>query len=382
MADKWAPLVYARTLEVDYRTIVVPDDFTPALTSEALRYIQATTTYSNNLPNQPRWIIFSLMGAGQSRHTVFGVTCMAIEVTAASDKTRDLHNRPVRTFLGYVSPVSNPRIPSLSAELFGFLKELYSFVEQHWVEKGFQSSQQETTKYDSEIPSYLLQIPSETQPTTEINVNSNEVFVWMTSPMEPVWNVEQDLAVWNTVSQSLGIKSLCLRFASRRHAIENNPFLNCTIIEPPASGQVGAPPERHSRLLQKPEKIVPLTNSQTQRPKSQPKEESRPWGGCLNIFETILGTQKDNDFPHASSARGRDNPVDTMQQSKPKKGQIPSGFKSGPKVVEDNLTEDPSTDVQTNSPSQHSKRGKVPPGFKVSENPPQTPTDNAEKDDT
>ena len=100
MEERWAPLVYGRTYEVDYKLPAIPEDFSPEDRNWALQYITVTLREPDKLKNNPRWSLFK-----NERYLVIGVSCMFREIYRSPDKSgqpfpwaTDKHKRPLYIF--------------------------------------------------------------------------------------------------------------------------------------------------------------------------------------------------------------------------------------------------------------------------------------------
>ena len=104
--DLWSVIVYGRTKEVDYRFLVIPNDFQIEEQNWARKYIHGTTVYPEKLPGNPRWSLFK-----NHKHCVFGVTCMVKELVGSERKyeymAKDAGGRSLYIFVGYVAQIDN-----------------------------------------------------------------------------------------------------------------------------------------------------------------------------------------------------------------------------------------------------------------------------------
>ena len=98
-----APIVYGRTYEVDFRYIVLPEDFQGnSLVGFEIKeqdwlnnHIRSSTLAAEKLPKKPRWSILK-----NEKYSVIGVTCMADEL--AKENTKDRESRSLYVFLGFM----------------------------------------------------------------------------------------------------------------------------------------------------------------------------------------------------------------------------------------------------------------------------------------
>lgn len=118
--SKWAPLIYGRTYEIDFRFLVVPPDFDEHSKNQVWEFIKITTRSPENLSGKPRWIFLRT-----ERHCIIGTTCLvrdllnSREADAPEDLTRDRHGRPLYAFVGFVADTPVPStIPAMNLEVF------------------------------------------------------------------------------------------------------------------------------------------------------------------------------------------------------------------------------------------------------------------------
>jgi len=220
-----APIVYSRTYEVDFRFIVVPEDFQQDSQSDfQLRnrdwlenHIHSTTLLVERLPDCPRWSIFK-----NTRHCIVGLTCMATEIS--EDKTRDRESRPLYLFLGYVfrSPVGFQPIP-MDLEHF---KKLYRYVSENWEEKLYGTTGRVPIleKYQ-EIPSTKSSQNAaiSLDATIKLNLEPNKIRIWTDSE-------EFRQKLWLAACAAQQPVSLCLGLPNQAAALKGH-FLNSTILD-------------------------------------------------------------------------------------------------------------------------------------------------------
>ena len=73
----WAPIVFARTEQVDFRFLVVPDDFETSMSQWIERYILGSLQSSEKLHERPRWLIVK-----GNEHTIVGISCRASKLSS------------------------------------------------------------------------------------------------------------------------------------------------------------------------------------------------------------------------------------------------------------------------------------------------------------
>lgn len=130
----WSAIVYARTYEVDFRFIAIPERFSDDDIKDIEPYILTSTRFAEELPKQWRWSLFR-----NERQCVFGVTCMAsdlieaagpvgvdwIEMTCDNTRVRRLY-----LFAGYVSNQGLAIVPTFDKLDLSIFAPLYQYVAQ------------------------------------------------------------------------------------------------------------------------------------------------------------------------------------------------------------------------------------------------------------
>ena len=224
---EFAPIVYGRTYEVDFRFIVVPEDFQQSSQPDFQLKdrdwledcIHSTTHLAERLPEQPRWSIFK-----NESHCIVGVTCMAAEVS--SDKTKDKESRPLYVFLGHVfrPPAGFQPIPMVLDDF----KKLYNYVSKVWEAKPYDLNSRVPTL----APYQEISGVAESKDTASISLvaNSNELKLNFEPNKVYIWT---DLAefrqkLWLAASVCQQPVSLCLGLPNEAAAL-NGRFLNGTI---------------------------------------------------------------------------------------------------------------------------------------------------------
>lgn len=133
---QWAPLVYGRTLEVDFRLLSIPQGLDQTDLDWVKSHISSSIIYPDDLRDGHRWSIFK-----NERYCVFALTCMA---NLVSTRRVVVQNRDLYVFAGYVSkidselfpePPHHPPVPTLAAvnrPPFGVFRTLYEYVDFLW----------------------------------------------------------------------------------------------------------------------------------------------------------------------------------------------------------------------------------------------------------
>ncbi|MFB2891584.1 hypothetical protein ACE1CI_01435 [Aerosakkonemataceae cyanobacterium BLCC-F50] len=230
--SKWAPLVYGRTYEVDFRFIALPDDFTIENKDWAWDYIRVTTRAAENLANNPRWALFK-----NELHCVVGVTCMVRELIGQpTDKisenlTKDSKGRPLYIFVGYVAKVDKkhglpPIIPYGNLEIF---KPLYDYVRDRWLVKSYEEATKAPLLSEYRELSYSPEAVTAFDPQYfALNIKDiHSVDLWpdSASDRQNLWIAASECAV-NFPDESI---SLCLGLANQKDAL-SGLFLNATAV--------------------------------------------------------------------------------------------------------------------------------------------------------
>lgn len=283
----WAPLVYARTHETDFRFIITPEDFTSDDKNWVLNYIHATTRSVEKLSEKPRWSLFK-----DEYHCVFGVTCMVRELIGqgkfeiSEEMTKDSQKRPLYIFLGYVAKVQQEKnlspLPNYSDKNLAIFQELYIHVIQKWREKSYQTSQNNlVSRYSKKFAT----IDTETK-----NINSQQI-----SPEELNYQDEKYLYLWcNYDNQNLWLAasqcqhpvSVCLGSESSKDIL-NSPFLNGTAFDVQDKIKISRVTEVEGTTSEVPlsPQITPSQDERTSPSASASEEESfshslsrRKWG--------------------------------------------------------------------------------------------------------
>lgn len=120
MPSQFAPLVFSRTRDVDFRFLVIPDDFSESEIEWSHKHILATLLNSFELSENSRWSLFN-----NAQHYVIGLSCRANLLSERN--IADKVNRGLYLFVGYVS--KSPAFIPMRVDIF---KPLYEFVHQKW----------------------------------------------------------------------------------------------------------------------------------------------------------------------------------------------------------------------------------------------------------
>jgi hypothetical protein len=203
MNAKWAPIVYARTLDIDYRWIVVPDDFSDDEIRWAEAHVHAATRVPDRFRQEIRWV--AVRG---NCHFLVGVNCAA---SLFSENSRDRFGRSLDLFAGFVSVAKGPDTPLAQVSNFS---SLYNFVERRWEDRVLGDSQRETYNLSPDLLSVRCEDPG-------WNVSTEKVAFWPAAQNETLW-----AALGNLPECS----SCCLNFPAIRN-FEQMVFLNLSILD-------------------------------------------------------------------------------------------------------------------------------------------------------
>jgi hypothetical protein len=212
---EYAPIVFGRTYEVDFRFLVLPEDFQSPDYAEnrawAEHYIGATMLLPQHLRDQPRWSIFK-----SENHCVVGLTCTASAVSTT--QTHDRQGRPLYVFLGYVfRPMDVQPLPMKPEEF----DQLYHFIAEAWNDKSFATRSRfpEIAQYQTKTFKGIVEPKRKTQ--IDLNCYPDTVHVWSDEFRE---------ALWEKVSYTNRPTSLCIGLPSPSAALRGE-FENATVAE-------------------------------------------------------------------------------------------------------------------------------------------------------
>jgi len=226
----WAPIVYGRTYEVDFRLLALPQDFQQAEQDWIMAHIQVMTRSAEDLQQKPRWAVFK-----SDRLCVVGIVCRVIDLIGdtlieGQDLTRDQKKRPLYTFVGYATRTNQesiqlPAYTNKDLRLFRYPYEKYVIV--NWQAKLYEERSRIAILTDYQHLDYSqVIIPGnlELEIWTLNLVEDEVVYIWGNSP-------ENQNYLWAAaalqISRGKNV-SLCLDLPSRSCAT-NSPFLNVTI---------------------------------------------------------------------------------------------------------------------------------------------------------
>ena len=264
--SKCAAIVFGRTYEVDFRFIAIPENFVQEDERWALGYIQAVMRSAEKLSGQPRGSLFA-----NYHFCIVGLVCMVSDLIgkedgSSYDVTRDFKNRPLYTFVGYVTDIRQgiPEIPQYSADNIQLFKPLYDHVRTQWLVKSFQPASKTPARSEyQELTNYLYQTsPILNSDYLPLNFDKQEAVIWPDSK-------ENRMDLWNTASEIICSQnkpiSLCLGLNNQRDIVDSQ-FLNGTTTETTQKTTI-------RRLTQPQVEVIPEPSQQKKSKRSDEFEE-------------------------------------------------------------------------------------------------------------
>jgi hypothetical protein len=226
----WSPVVYGRTLDVDFRFLALPDESEGSDVRWSEPYILASMKVAEQLPEQPRWLLTQT-----SEQRLVGVTCMARDLVGRDDQQiRDAHSRPLYLFVGYLTTTraadggfaAGPAYPTgeggAPQQALAAFAPLYQYVRDHW---------------DEQIPQPPSQGAASAFTFAEAGsasaVGDGAERALNTAPeWRACWpdGARERQALWAAAQGQAGVVSLCLGLARQRDALDS-PFLNATVAD-------------------------------------------------------------------------------------------------------------------------------------------------------
>lgn len=288
-----ASIVYGRTYEVDFRFIVLPDDFRENyLAGFQIRdqdwlesHIRSSTLAAEKLSKKPRWSIFK-----NEKYSVLGITCMADEV--ANEKTKDRESRPLYVFLGYV--FRSIDLPMIRMDL-AFFKHMYRSISDRWEDKPFEQASKEPmwSSYE-EIPSDFSSNKPNIEPSLELNLNPKKIVAWVDSE-------EYRLKLWAAGLCCQSPVSICLGLPNKNTALKGN-FLNGIILDLPSVIELSREPIEHTRELESFSAEVDMPQNLASDRKQKKEQKNQP-----NQTNERYPTQQDSNSQTCSPKRVLDH---------------------------------------------------------------------------
>ena len=313
--NKWAPLVYGRTYEVDFRFLAKPVDFSKERENWSRGYISASLSFStyDELRGHPRWVMFR-----DRRHCVVGISCMVDEIPGVPDEQcQDKEDRPLFIFIGLVSRTPFPQIP---AREFPCLREIYDeYVKPRFRERGYSQDKDKPliSEYETkDLPPLLA--PRELL-SNKLNPDEGKV---------GFWPEEDNEKVWYSAACSTEMVSVCLGLNRESDALTGS-LSNATVH--------GLPSPCIADKEVEPPREIPLPPGQLPpSPSPQKSRQDDHRNLCADFWNSVAAFLKSIWSCNWSDSR-RDLAREQKEKS-PDRGhqrhqsQIPAGFRSKSRV--------------------------------------------------
>lgn len=309
--NKWAPLVYGRTCEVDFRFLAKPVDFGKEREKWSRGYIDASFSFStyDELRGHPRWIMFR-----DERHCVVGTSCMVDEIPGVPDEQcRDKVDRPLYIFIGLVSRTPFPQIPARELPCLG---EIYDeYVKPRFQERGY--SQDKDKSLISEYETTDLPTLLEPRELLSNKLNADEGKVGF-------WPEEDNEKVWYSAARSTEMVSVCLGLNRKSDAL-TGPLSNATVHGLPspciADKEIGSPKE-----------LPPPPSQPSSFPPPQKSRQDDHRNLCTDFWNSVadflkslwLCNRSDSQRDLAREQKEKSPDIGHQQHQ----SQIPAGFRS------------------------------------------------------
>ena len=232
--NRWAPLVYGRTKDVDFRLLAVPEGVSPMMKRWMRLHITGATVFPDDLRDGHRWSIFK-----NDEYCCFGLTCMASWVSTQRTIVED---RELYLFAGYAAKVDpqaypdepyHPPIPtleSLDEPPFQVFRTLYDYVDFLWDDDRTSMSTEEI-EADIEKPFRVVprieQVLKKFGPAPEPNfeeLNREADCLRILMHHDKI-----NAGYWNEAANCSGYVSLAIRLPDRSSA-DLGPYLNATVV--------------------------------------------------------------------------------------------------------------------------------------------------------
>jgi len=235
----WAPLIYGRTYEVDFRFLVTPIDFTNDHKDGVWDYIKVTTRAAETLSGNPRWLFYR----GQT-YCIIGVTCMIRDLMSAlpevgiehlpenlpDDMTQDRLGRPLFAFIGYVAKIDHPTVIP-ERNLKHFLRSYLEFVPKKWTETYATLGRDPATSGDVKSFYHVQFCPEDgVQPTEAWQPMLLDQLLPQSSNGISLWNMAEAQNIWWTAAKTAHPLSICIGNLPRRD-LANSRFKVAVIEE-------------------------------------------------------------------------------------------------------------------------------------------------------
>jgi len=229
LISDWAAVVYGRTYEVDFRLLAIPHDLTPPETLWISQRIQVMTRSAEDLPDAPRWGLFSQDGL-----CVVGASCMVQELLSATEAefAYDRLGRPLFVFVGYVGRMAQtiPAIPAyLDRDLRSFRVSYLEYVVPNWTVKSYEERSRTPLLTEYRSLQYLPVEVADVGDQAELALSlpeKRQIFLYPDTEQirQNLWRLA---AARLSASQSV---SICLGLSRSSDAIDGS-FLNATVAD-------------------------------------------------------------------------------------------------------------------------------------------------------
>lgn len=229
---RWAPLVYARTLKVDFRLLAIPDGMDAVDLDWLRECIEGSTVDPDHLRDHSRVSLFR-----NERFCAFGVTCMA---GLLSSRNAKVGNRELYLFAGYATRAPEPfsataacaAIPSLAGlrrGAFRPFRPLYQHVNRFWQDERVTFSPEEV----GEITHPWQDIPDLNRLTDEHRIDHKVLTGTSTINCSPslvrMFPVADASRAWSDAVLANDRTTLCVGLPNST-AVMRSPFLNAGVL--------------------------------------------------------------------------------------------------------------------------------------------------------
>ena len=310
---KWAPLVYGRTHEVDFRFLAVPADFDEDQ-DQALEYIRASfssLTY-DRLRGCPRWVMFQ-----DAQRCVIGATCMVEEIPGVpADQYQDREGRPLYVFLGFVSQSPFPQIPS--RELRWFSKIYDECAKPRFWEKHYSREKDRPPAFPYETRKW--QLPSEPKKHLSGRLNTDEKKVGF-------WSEEDSEKVWYSAAHSTEAVSVCLGLNRKSNAL-TGPLLNATVHGLSVSCIEDKKVKPSGELPPQPDQPTSSASPRKSRHSDHRTRHMDLWNSVADFLKSLCPCNWSDSQRSLARERKEGGSGRGHHQRQP---QIPAGFRSKPR---------------------------------------------------
>ncbi len=215
--SRWAPIVYSRSRDVDFRFMALPEDGPSigmsALIVERIRPMLASVAA---LRGSPSWTVFTT-----GTHCIFGAAAYVSDIVAEPSEPdiTIVGTRLNYTFTGYAARLAAPVMLPRSEQLeLALLRSLLEFVRKHWEEREH-SRTIDWTPYSALLP--------------VVAGGSSGGGGWTVQSQATVFSpVERSAELWNDAAAALALPApppiaLCTNLP-HRHSARGSSYLHIT----------------------------------------------------------------------------------------------------------------------------------------------------------